>query len=518
MAIYEIRKDQNAMKRYAKGAVRTIWRNMLKPVIRLLPARHSNRIETLIHYVKLTLVHGQVINFRPAETDQNRTAAIQLANLPTVVDNPSCKEAARALPAQSGPLPHWAIAEMRALSEIEAELFPSAELIGRMVEYVMPVRIEPGEVYAECHRKLREVSPDLIIVVPWLKRGGADQGVLHHAKAAVRYGKRVLVIATLDSDSPWAARLAENTGFISLGEVGRALTQDERQVVLLRLLLQSGASTLHIVNSELGWNVVRDHGKSLREVGMKLFASVFCDDFDEQGVRWSYARFYFPTCFQYLDGVFCDTKVYPADLVERYGVAREKIHTLYFPRVTHDGYSYRGVPGGRVLWAGRFSRQKRVDLLLAIAKQMRETEFVVYGYASNPYEKALEKSLLCLPNVTVRSSYEALEEVISVDNYAAFLYTSAWDGLPNVILDATACGLAVIASDVGGVGEFINESTGYLVSDADNPDAYVASLHRALQRPEDTRSRWECAIDLLRRRHNETGFAEHVAVIEGYLD
>ena len=51
-----------------------------------------------------------------------------------------------------------------------------------------------------------------------------------------------------------------------------------------------------------------------------------------------------------------------------------------------------------------------------------------------------------------------------------FVLTSKWEGLPRSIIEAMRAGLPVIASDVGGVSELVEEGiTGYLVprDDAD---------------------------------------------------
>ena len=61
-------------------------------------------------------------------------------------------------------------------------------------------------------------------------------------------------------------------------------------------------------------------------------------------------------------------------------------------------------------------------------------------------------------------------------DYDVFLYTSQVDGMPNVLLEATAAGLPIVASDDGGVSELIkNNKTGKLV-DIDDIDEYITAL------------------------------------------
>jgi glycosyltransferase involved in cell wall biosynthesis len=54
------------------------------------------------------------------------------------------------------------------------------------------------------------------------------------------------------------------------------------------------------------------------------------------------------------------------------------------------------------------------------------------------------------------------------------------EGLPNVALEAMACGLPVVASRVGGVPEIVHEGVnGFLVAPSD-PNALAEALRRAL--------------------------------------
>jgi Glycosyltransferase len=521
------------VKQWSKKALRALWRSVVKPLVRLLPPSRSDQIETLVHYAKLTLVGGHSIPFRSLDAQAKQEAVSMPATMPDIAPEVADQLIAddelpedpipvsvplTEVSAEEAPImPSWVIQEMRELAEIEPSLYPTPELLWSFQRYVTPVRPSAGNVYAACYPTVRDARPDMIILAPWLKRGGADQGILHHAEAAVAAGKSVVVITTLDAESPWAGRLPKGAHFLPLGTLATGLTADEQRAVLTRILLQSSASTIHLINSPLGWEVVRYHGKSLRAVGKSIFASVFCDDYDANGVRWSYAQLYFPSCLPYLDGVFCDTEYYPRELMQRYGARRELFHTLYFPHAVGASPRYRAGPTRSVLWAGRFSRQKRVDLLEAIAKAMPDLQFEVHGCGTTPDEDTTAKRLTALGNVRVSGSFESLDRIAGEGRHGAFLYTSAWDGLPIVLLDATAAGLPIVASEVGGVGEFISDATGVPVKGTDSVEGYVRGLRLLIDRPEEGRIRWERAVQLLEERHTAAHFRSMVERIPGYL-
>jgi len=414
-------------------------------------------------------------------------------------------------------LPEWVVDELTELSAIEPDLYPSPEFLERYSVYHAPRETAPGLLYGECIRRIGSLQPDIIILVPWLKRGGADLGALHHVRAAISQGKTPLLIATLNAESPWKEKVPPGACFLELGVIGKDLSDDQRLLVLVRLVMQSSAAVVHIINSQLGWEMVKRYGKALKTLDKKLFASVYCDDVDSNNVRWSYPRFYFPSCYGYLTGLICDSSWYPQSLKGQFGINTDKIRTIYFPTDIPSGMTCHSAGIPEVLWAGRLTLQKRPDILIAVARQMPHVSFNVYGYAYDSAGRKYRQELERLPNVSICGSYESFGDLIRDSRYALFLYTSAWDGLPNVLLEAIACGLPVVASAVCGISELITEETGYPVVEWDNPSAYVEQIQFALSDAEERHARWEKAIALIRKRHTADRFREDLLEIDGYF-
>lgn len=503
------------MKKQSIAAVRFVWRSSIAPILRRLPGGWGARLHTLAHYAKMTLLHGHTIHFEPS-------------------GNPPPAEPAPPAPAQGGnragstPLkkrpnkkprsvvPDFAIEELRALEQIEPELAPTPHFLSQFHIYTPPVHLEPARVYAHCSAELAEIQPDIILLVPWLVRGGADLGALLHAQAAQAAGHKVVMISTLNADSPWKHRVPPGAGFIEFGRYSSTLTDSQRQEVLVRLLLDSPAKVIHVINSHLGWEIVRRYGKSLTGIGKRIYASAFSDGKDDQGVMWSYPRFFFVECWRYLSGVICDSQWYPDDLVRQYGIHRERLHTAYFPMIPESTPAYRARTNDTILWASRITYSKRPDLLIGIAKAMPHIRFDVFGY-TDAAERHYEAELRALPNIALRGKYDSLEAIAQQGNYSAFLYTSAWDGLPNVLLEATAAGLPVVASAICGVPEFINETTGYPVFDVDNAGAYVARLQEALGDATTREQKWLTACQLLATQHSNERFLTTLHAIPGYF-
>jgi len=106
---------------------------------------------------------------------------------------------------------------------------------------------------------------------------------------------------------------------------------------------------------------------------------------------------------------------------------------------------------------------------------------------------------------------------LPTQDFDLLLYTSQWDGLPNVLLAAAACGLPVVASSVGGVPELINRETGYLIEPYDDVPKFVAAILQLMSRPEEAAMKAERARSLVSERHSWEHFLKSVAALGFYL-
>jgi len=75
---------------------------------------------------------------------------------------------------------------------------------------------------------------------------------------------------------------------------------------------------------------------------------------------------------------------------------------------------------------------------------------------------------------------------------------SNWEGFPRSILEAMSCSLPVIASDVGGVKEAVDESCGILVKRGDKEGLKIA-LEKLLKNPETVQEMGENARERVER-------------------
>ena len=116
----------------------------------------------------------------------------------------------------------------------------------------------------------------------------------------------------------------------------------------------------------------------------------------------------------------------------------------------------------RVLFVGALRPFKGPRLLLDAAVRFREAEFVIVGDGMMAAELQARVRDEKLTNVTLTGS---LQPIALRDQYRRadiFLFPSSWEGSPKVILEASACGLPIIARRDYRPETVIDGRTGYL--------------------------------------------------------
>jgi len=164
----------------------------------------------------------------------------------------------------------------------------------------------------------------------------------------------------------------------------------------------------------------------------------------------------------------------------------------YWPDPATDALDRFGIDRDRpyVVFVGRITRQKGVPHLIRAAARVDPAAQVVLC-AGAPDTPALGAEVAALvdelsgqrtgvhwiPDMLPR---EEIRQLLS--HAAVFVCPSIYEPLGIVNLEAMACGTAVVASDVGGIPEVVDDGvTGLLVDyDVDDPAAFEAGLAEAL--------------------------------------
>ena len=144
------------------------------------------------------------------------------------------------------------------------------------------------------------------------------------------------------------------------------------------------------------------------------------------------------------------------------GIETERFHPGY--RQEHDGVD--------VLYVGRVSTEKNLDLLVDIFVDRTDSRLVVVG--DGPY---LREMKTLLPKASFAGFLKGEELSRAYASADIFAFPSTTDTFGNVVLEAMSSGLPVIVTDEMGPKELVDHGkTGFITHDSDDFEAKLHTL------------------------------------------
>lgn len=340
---------------------------------------------------------------------------------------------------------------------------------------------------------------DTVVLVPHVRMAGSARvaGVFSRALREIEPDGVVLVLTTEAETFERPDWFGGDVLVADLSSHFEGLAEEVRTRLALDVVRGLKPRRVVNVNSRRGWELYRLFGRQLSAV-TDLYAYLFTWDLDQQGNKGGYPIAYFAECFGRLAGVLVDSASLRDELVDRYGHSAvltrriNLVHTPFEPEgelVDHTAvFASRRARGvrRRLIWCGRFDRQKRFDVVVELARELPDDEIWVWG---KTVLGGLDVDLAHLPeNIRLQGVYRDFDD-LPFESADLFLYTAEWDGVPTVLIDAGIRGIAVVASEVGGVPDIINHSTGFPVAEFDDASAYVKVIEEMTGDPDGVTTR-----------------------------
>jgi glycosyltransferase involved in cell wall biosynthesis len=190
--------------------------------------------------------------------------------------------------------------------------------------------------------------------------------------------------------------------------------------------------------------------------------------------RWLYRR---------ADRILCPANYIKDELIASFISANSRIDVLPNP-VNEEALRYNADPvrrapgqGRRFVCVGRLTEQKGYDRLFDdFARMPSDSHLVIFG--NGELQVALQAQIE-RNKLSGRVALAGFEPQPSswMAGADALLLPSRWEGLPNVALEALACGTSVIATpEAGGIAEIAANSAANAVTIAATGDAFVAAM------------------------------------------
>ena len=409
-----------------------------------------------------------------------------------------------------GKIPEFVVREWAKINPLETQLYPYPFILNRTQIYDPSDLSMIGETYLKIAQSVTH-TPDYVFIVPWVVRGGADKVMLNMMKAIeeIHPGSKFTVITTLPNKNVWAKMLPKNTDLIEFGKLAEGLPPYEKDELLSRVITQLKCKKLHIINSEYAYAWAYKHQELIKnhyELTVSVFASCFIPE-SNFTCRFSFDDPFIFDIYPVVKKIFTDNQTFVEESVEKNALDENLFKVQYQPimdevKPVHHAEANKKV---KVLWASRVTREKMPDMIKLIADKLDPKEFQidVFGAFSDDVDKNFFAGV---PVINYRGAFDGFSS-LPTENYDILLYTSVGDGVPNILLEATAAGLPILASNDGGVHEFIQDGkTGSLVKEIRDVDGYVKKLKDFRKNPKKYEEYVEAAQKLLEERHSWKAF------------
>ncbi|MBW2507341.1 MAG: glycosyltransferase [Deltaproteobacteria bacterium] len=228
----------------------------------------------------------------------------------------------------------------------------------------------------------------------------------------------------------------------------------------------------------------------------------------------SLARFYERLArfaYRLVDLVFSVSRATTEALADA-GVPRSKLRTVPNPvsLPAPDATAARGASEGALLFVGRLSEEKGLDVLLrAMASPEIPEDLMLEVAGDGPSAKAW-KALASSLGLDERVRWLGVRRDVPalLAGARALVLPSLREGLPLVVLEAASCEVPVVASRVGGVPETVWEGETAILVEPGDVAAWTSALQILLSRAEHLREGAQRRGAEVRARHAPERWAE----------
>ncbi len=311
------------------------------------------------------------------------------------------------------------------------------------------------------------VSRKILFVLPNLHGGGSERVVLTLLKHLNRDRFRLHLAVVVD-EGEFRSLVPDDVEVTYL----RRSRVREAFLPLVRLIRRVKPDTVFSTLGHL--NLLMIMLKPLFPHGTRLIVResiVVSELLKEPGEPWFF-KYLYARLYPRADLIVCQSEDMRRDLSENFGIPRDKMVQIYNP-VDCDGIRDGAAPsenpfkgkgeGPHIVSAGRLSHQKGFDNLVRAFHEFR-TDYPrakLWILGTGPLLASLHEQCERLGLVeSVAFAGFRYDLHVWLKHADLFVLASRYEGLPNVLLEALACGCPVVATDCPGGTREIMELTG----------------------------------------------------------
>src|SRR5712692_2545802 len=218
------------------------------------------------------------------------------------------------------------------------------------------------------------------------------------------------------------------------------------------------------------------------------YVRILTEDSFLESVAWRYMHWFYGQ----LDTVFVNSEEYRQSWIKRgLGPAKLKIFPrgldteLFHPKRRDPVFFEKfGACNGevRLLYVGRVSREKDLDVLAGAYRRLRDeglsVQLFVVGHG--PYSEVFSESL---PEACFTGYLTGKDLATAYASADVFVFPSTTDTFGNVIIEAQASGVPVIVSDAGGPKELVENNENGLITKSHDVEDFTRAIRELVVDP-----------------------------------
>lgn len=123
-------------------------------------------------------------------------------------------------------------------------------------------------------------------------------------------------------------------------------------------------------------------------------------------------------------------------------------------------------------------------------------------YPTSPFSKAPS-------NLSYKGAFKKIFKDIDISQYDAFLYTSMFDGTPNILIEMGLAKLPIISSAIGGIPELLQQDA-LLITNPNDTEAFSQAVKALLDDPQPFYARANALYQRLEAHHTYPAFEKDI--------
>jgi glycosyltransferase involved in cell wall biosynthesis len=219
-----------------------------------------------------------------------------------------------------------------------------------------------------------------------------------------------------------------------------------------------------------------------------------------------------------LDKIILPSYFYKMKFIE-FGFPPDKL--IHIPNfINHKKYLFSNVEKNYFIYLGRLAQEKGLETLITAMEKVKDYDLYIIG--DGPLKKELETKVAKSGNSNISFlGFQSGRKLLTLISEAMFMVTpSEWyENCPISVLEVLSIGKPVIAANVGGLPELVEDKVNGLIFEMGNAEDLSEKILYLLNNPEERRKMGIKAREIIEKNHtSELHYERIIALYQSLIE